>query len=248
MRRYLGIEPGDQGQEGARRFDIPVIQDFFPSPKISGKFDVIILYAILEHIPSPEQFLKEVSKYLNPNGKIVISVPNCEQYINSGDISFLFHEHWSYFTPDTLKNTINQANQLLIQLKKSQFAEILYGVSSPALTQIELDSVLIKNQIKLAEQFKILSQKNFKNLANILETAAGDQHTVGIYVPGRALNILSLLIPNVNLPKLRFFDDNPLLYRTYYPGINVLIERRQDLILSPPELIIIFTYLFWKKD
>src|SRR5208283_1802424 len=151
-------------------------------------------------ITSPGQFLKEVSKYLNPNGKIVISVPNCEQYIKAGDISFILHEHWSYFTPDTLKNTIVYADQFLLQLKKSPFAELIYAVTSPTSTQFELDSGLLKNQIAHAEQFKILSQKNFKNLAHIIESAAESQNIVGVYVPGRAINILSLLISKINLP------------------------------------------------
>jgi len=243
----LGIEPGDQGQEGARRFHIPVVQDFFPSTKISGKFDVVIMYAFLEHMETPVQILKSVSDYLTPNGIIVISVPNCEPYIQSGDISFILHEHWCYFSPDTLKNTIVQASQSLLNLKRSPFADIIYAVSTPASDFVKPIPVLLQDQIEIAESFKIKFQKSFKNLKNFLESAAAAKNTLGVYVPGRLINVLSLLIRQNNLPHLRFFDDNPSLYQTYYPGINIGIENRYDLILNPPDIIIIFSHSFGEK-
>lgn len=48
-------------------------QDFF---SFNGSFDVIVLSHILEHIDEPISFLKRVSKKVNANGKIIISVPN----------------------------------------------------------------------------------------------------------------------------------------------------------------------------
>jgi 2-polyprenyl-3-methyl-5-hydroxy-6-metoxy-1,4-benzoquinol methylase len=243
----IGIEPGIQGQKGAEKFGIPIIQDFFPSPKISGKFDIIILYAILEHVIDPVQFLKEVVKHLNYNGKLVIAVPNDEPYIKSGDLSFLFHEHWSYFTSDTLKQSIAQSNQFLVEIKESKFGGIIYAVASSTSSKIELDANQLHYQIELAQQFKILAQKKIEKIACILETAARNHFTVGIYVPGRAINILSLLISTINLPRLRFFDDNPILYQMYYPGINIPVEQRKDLLKNPPDVLIIFTHSFGKK-
>lgn len=242
----LGIEPGDHGQEGSRRFHIPIVQDFFPSPKISGKFDVIILYALLEHITDPVKFLEKVSEFLNPSGKIVISVPNCEPYIESGDISFILHEHWSYFSPGSLKNTISQANLSLSCLKKSQFAEIIYAEATLEVNKCKEKPVLLNNTITAAEIFKVKFQKNLESFS-ILVSSLTTNNTVGFYVPGRAINVLSLILSKINLSNLRFFDDNPKLHRTYYPGIDVPIENRQDLLQSPPDVIIIFSHSFGKK-
>ena len=242
-----GIEPGIHGQIGSEKFGIPIIQDFFPSPKISKKFDIIILYAILEHIIDPVQFLKGAAKYLNPDGKLVIAVPNDAPYITTGDLSFIFHEHWSYFTPDTLKNSISQSDQFLIEIKESEFAGIIYAITSSTSSGTGVDMKQLQYQIELARQFKILAQKNIEKIGAILESAANNHYTVGIYVPGRAINILSLLISKINLPRLRFFDDNPILHQKYYPGINIPIEQRSDLWNNPPEILIIFTHSFGKK-
>jgi len=243
----IGIEPGEQGQIGAKRFNIPIVRDFFPSSKITGKFDIIILYAFLEHIPNISPFFKEVMKHLNQNGRMFFSVPDCEPYIKSGDLSFIFHEHWSFFTSDTLKNSIMLTTQLAVDIKKSNFGGLLYASALSNDLKKLPDSNVIEYQKKIGNQFIFLAHKDLEKIIILLQSAAQHNCTVGVYVPGRAINILSIIKSRMDLPKLRFFDDNPLLYRTYYPGFNVPIENRQDLIRDPSELLIIFTHTFGEK-
>ncbi|MDO8873706.1 MAG: class I SAM-dependent methyltransferase [Methanoregula sp.] len=243
----IGIEPGLQGQIGAERFKIPIVRDFFPSSKITGKFDIIILYAFLEHIPDISQFFKEVMKYLNQNGKMFISVPDCEPYIKTGDLSFIFHEHWSFFTSDTLQNSITLSTKLAGDIKKSHFGGLLYASILSNDLKKQPDDNAIESQKILAKQFQILAQNDLEKITDFFKSATQHKYTMGVFVPGRAINILSLIKSRIDLPKLRFFDDNPVLYRTYYPGFNVPIENRQELVRDPPELLIIFTHSFGEK-
>jgi SAM-dependent methyltransferase len=41
-----------------------------------GKFDVVTMWHVLEHIPSPKELLEEVLEVLGPDGVLVVSVPN----------------------------------------------------------------------------------------------------------------------------------------------------------------------------
>lgn len=41
-----------------------------------GKFDVVILSDVLEHLPHPENLLREIKNILSPHGIILISIPN----------------------------------------------------------------------------------------------------------------------------------------------------------------------------
>jgi hypothetical protein len=43
---------------------------------------------------------------------------------------------------------------------------------------------------------------------------------------------------------IRFFDDDPGLIGTYYPGIPIAIEPRADLLKSPPDSILIMSSTF----
>lgn len=49
-------------------------EDFMDS-HLTGMFDHIIITEVLEHLDSPEDFLKKAATYLNPNGTIILSVP-----------------------------------------------------------------------------------------------------------------------------------------------------------------------------
>ncbi|HYE75946.1 MAG TPA: class I SAM-dependent methyltransferase [Blastocatellia bacterium] len=63
----------------------------------SEKFDVIVLYHVIEHLPSPTQTLQEIQRILKPGGWLVIEAPN----INN--IWFrLLGARWRQFIPDHL--------------------------------------------------------------------------------------------------------------------------------------------------
>jgi len=56
------------------------------------KTDCITLWHVLEHIPNPEEILIKLSEKLNPNGKIIIAIPNYESY----DAKY-YKEFWAAF-------------------------------------------------------------------------------------------------------------------------------------------------------
>ena len=51
-------------------------------PFEAKSFDVIILGEFLEHIAYPEIFLRKLKKYLKNNGKIIITTPNGNYFLN----------------------------------------------------------------------------------------------------------------------------------------------------------------------
>lgn len=72
------------------------------APLSAGSFDVITLWAVLEHIHEPVQVLREVSRLLKPGGRAFVLVPN----FNSIPAQFMRHDdvprHLIMFTPRTL--------------------------------------------------------------------------------------------------------------------------------------------------
>lgn len=243
----LGVEPGPQGQYGTQKFMIPIINEFFPSAKINGTFDLIILYGVLEHIKSPDSFISCLKKYLSNSGTVAMSVPNSKPYIKVGDISMLLHEHYRYFTKNTLFNVINQILNCDVNIKKSSFGSCLYAITKKKSLATVLNSSIVKQEIETALKYKSLAEEKINKIHNYLCKSANRTSTVGIYVPGRIVNALSLIKDSVDLSKLRFFDDNELLQNTYYAGFNIQIESRKSLIASPPSEILIMSYSFGEK-
>lgn len=53
-----------------------IVWDYFESFEPNDNFDVILMGYILEHVDNPELILNKYKKYLNPNGTIIVVVPN----------------------------------------------------------------------------------------------------------------------------------------------------------------------------
>lgn len=48
-----------------------------------SRFDVVISFETIEHLPAPEQFLKRVAGHLQPDGTFIVSAPNTLQYLKA---------------------------------------------------------------------------------------------------------------------------------------------------------------------
>jgi 2-polyprenyl-3-methyl-5-hydroxy-6-metoxy-1,4-benzoquinol methylase len=80
-------------------------------------FDVIVLNHVLEHVPSPVEFLREVNQLLSADGIVHIAVPNvdCWEARLSGWTSFEPY-HLTYFAPATLKATVGLSGLSVVNL------------------------------------------------------------------------------------------------------------------------------------
>lgn len=235
-----GVEPGDHGQEGARRYGVPIKQCFFPTSEISGKFDLLIVASVLEHISAPQKFLEDLKAQARPGCRVILSVPDCEPYISHGDLSMLYHEHWSYYTPSSLQSAIALAGGSRIRVERSGFGGSLYahfvfdsGAEATPPASVATDLSL--------RHFRMLVEKQLSNF----EAMMSGSTSLGVYVPCRAINLLSLA--KVDISRIRFFDDDGKLHGTYYPGFDSAIQSRSDLLADPPHRLLIFSKTFGEK-
>jgi SAM-dependent methyltransferase len=90
MRPYVGevygTEYNERALETARGKGLNVFGvDDKGALKMKGTFDAAFSFHVLEHVPDPVFFIQEMLSWINPNGKMGISVPNMEgpiKYIN----------------------------------------------------------------------------------------------------------------------------------------------------------------------
>ena len=57
-------------------------------PEYENYFDLILLPDVLEHLIEPKKVLNKIKKYLNTNGKIIVSMPNIRHYSAINKIFF----------------------------------------------------------------------------------------------------------------------------------------------------------------
>ncbi len=74
----LGIEPSKQAAVYSEQFNVTVVHDFFNEESASklGKFDLIFMDTLLEHVPDPTSTIALCHSLLNPKGLLCIISPN----------------------------------------------------------------------------------------------------------------------------------------------------------------------------
>lgn len=82
-----------------------------------GKFDVITMWHVLEHLHTPVDTLKNLVKHLAPDGVLIVSVPNFQSWQSAVFKDGWFHldppRHLIQFEPETLRDCLGRADLLV---------------------------------------------------------------------------------------------------------------------------------------
>ena len=123
---------------------------------IDGKFDVITMFHVMEHIPDPIKTFKKLYDLLNEDGLLFIEVPNIESFSQSPGNTF-FKAHIHYFSAATL---IACASQYFVSVdldNSDNNIRILFN-RRPSIIEFELPK---KNVIESSKS--LITQKSWVN-------------------------------------------------------------------------------------
>lgn len=88
--KVSGIEPNEKARKLAKNKGISLFEDL--DAVKNRRFDVISLWHVLEHVPNLKEQIQQLRSLLQPNGVLVIAVPNFESY----DAQY-YKEHWAAY-------------------------------------------------------------------------------------------------------------------------------------------------------
>lgn len=150
--KCVGLEPNQRVAEFARiylRLDVRQ-GDIFTSNEF-GSFDLITLWDVLEHTPSPKAVLSHASKLLASRGIIALSLPNWSSLER-----LLFRERWIaidaprhfyHFTPETISHLLRECG---FKIKILQTRAPVLSLASNLL-RLGGDLVLRKGKTKVVQ-------------------------------------------------------------------------------------------------
>jgi len=236
--RVTSIEPGKGFEKSWQKYDLEVINDFFPTKKVSSKFDLIIFYTVFEHIADVSAFLKNIKKHLDVDGQVILSVPDCTDELRVGDPSIFMHEHIHYFDANSLR-TVLEVNGFKANVKKSKFGRSIY-VTAEIDEELKINNHFIRKEVSKSEEILKDMERRLHEYSVFINNLF-DQGSLGVYVPARALNYLPLN------RQMRFFDDASYLLGKYFPPFCCPIESREQLMHNQPEILFIASRTFGKK-
>jgi SAM-dependent methyltransferase len=82
----------------------------------AGTFDILSCRYIMEHSPQPVGALVALKRLLNPDGLLLIEVPDSSKFLAARDYCFLWEEHASYFVEETLRRLAERAGYRVVAL------------------------------------------------------------------------------------------------------------------------------------
>lgn len=122
IERYVLVDPALKTDDAC----VEIISDYYPSPVIrSRKFDLILSFSVLEHVPDPIAFLKGVRNNLSADGRAFFFLPDCSRQFREGDLNVLTHEHLSFFTEPDLRCITRAAGLDIVDLNSAHDAFIV---------------------------------------------------------------------------------------------------------------------------
>lgn len=124
----VGIEPDSRNVEliNKKLSFGKCISGFAEDLEINGKYEIIWMSHVLEHMLNPVLFLKKIKKNLKPNGLFFIEVPNCEnKKIFTNTVKT--QPHTFHFTKKSLINIISQNEYKIIKSDYFRPATLIEG-------------------------------------------------------------------------------------------------------------------------
>lgn len=115
----LGLEPSQHAAEYARGLGLEIEQCFLERDTIEhyrGRFDVVNLSKVLEHVPQPATILELAASTLRPGGIICLVVPNDYNPLQLALRDGCDYDPWwvapphhiNYFNPDSLSGLVER--------------------------------------------------------------------------------------------------------------------------------------------
>jgi 2-polyprenyl-3-methyl-5-hydroxy-6-metoxy-1,4-benzoquinol methylase len=139
--QVLGIERNEEAAERARRTPgLEITADPVEQLPANVRFDLIVMFHVLEHIGEPVALLRECAKHLVPDGRLIVNVPNFSSWQSRFTGSSWLHldvpRHQVHFSPQTLAATFARANLKLTELRYASFEHDPYGWVESTLNRI----------------------------------------------------------------------------------------------------------------
>ena len=235
--RCVGLDPGTQI---TRITDerIETIRGFFPCSELDGRqFDLITHFFLLEHISDALSSIEEQKAHLKKGGAILFGVPNCEPFIENGDESIFFHEHYNYFTHEGIINLAKACDMKVRHTETSENNSMILA----CLENAPFEESALNNNLYRRFEYETFSAKNRENqqrIKGIIDEFG--QTNVSVYSPARALNTLF----GIGRTDCRLTDDNTNIHGKYLPGLGSPVESFESLATSPPRCILNFSRTF----
>ena len=232
-----GLDPSETCVQYARdKNGLRMIQGVMGSkPENEAPFDVVVLSAVLEHIPDLNPFIEQSLQWLVPGGLLIIEVPDVENFAKgfNAPLQELSLEHINFFSAASLENLMGNHGFTRLD-DRYEICYVAQNLTGAVLTMSFRSGGEIKAprlESKSESGIKIYlkdCQEQMKFEADVIKDLVETQRPVFLWGVG---TLCQRLLATTDLPKANicaFIDSNP-----HYQGKELMGHR----IIAPIDLI-----------
>jgi len=123
--RVRGIDRSALADRGARVLGLDIVAGYFESPQSLGgeTFDVVLTSEVIEHVPDPNRFVRDVASILEPRGTAIFTTPNAAAVRRERPVSDLLRIlspgfHLVLFTARSLRVLLERAGFAHVEVEE----------------------------------------------------------------------------------------------------------------------------------
>lgn len=236
---YVLVDPSvREAAEG-----IEIFRDYFPHPGITGRrFDLVLGFSVLEHVPDPLFFLQQIRGMLARKGKVVLAYPDCEEQLCRGDLNALLHEHLSYFTKESSRWIVAAAGFRVVSVDSRN--DLLTLVLEA--NEEESGVVTALDESKLLLQGARMFQQLLTTTADRIRACLAEGGGVGFHGATQGLNSFLYMTRIGGHPNIRLYDGDAAKTGKFLPACQSPILPVGDGSYAENSLLVISAMSFYE--
>lgn len=251
----VGVEPASCIADQANESGLTTINDFFTGEVASqilerhGPASVVTANYMYANIDDVITFTKNVSKLLAPDGIFVVQTGYHPDQMKIRMFDYIYHEHFSYFTVEVLKELFSACGLELIHALKTspkggsiriigQLNNGIRKIDASVQRQIDEERQQGMREPETYRKFALDIGDSKNQLINLLsELKSAGKKIVGF---GASHSTTTLLYHFDLVPFIDYLvDDNTLKHGRYSPGLHLPVYSSQKLYDDAPDYVII---------
>lgn len=231
----IGVEPGEEGIVGGKKYGVTMVHDFFPTSKLKGVFDLLLSHCVLEHIEQPLPFAQEMVRRLRSDGVLFLAVPDCEKKLAVGDVSIISHQHVNYFTSLSLLRLLEAAGLEDVRVSASPRRSMLYAWGRRSVEdRVAPSGDSAAGDETIFRKFENHFAKNLTDIQTIVDRAESEGKTIGLYASSPVLRGMLRF-----REEPRLFDGDRAKHGKWMSGSNRRVESTEDLVAYPVDVLFV---------
>lgn len=256
--KVIGVEPAQEIAKKANEIGLYTIPDFFSKAvvetihKSHGQAKVITANYMYANIDEVIGFTNNVGKLLDKKGIFVIQTGYHPEQMKKMMFDYIYHEHFSYFSVEVIKNLFDECGLELISATKispkgGSIRLVGQIKGGPYLVDETVEKIVIEERKSgIAEKvfFKNFEEKIQKSKDNLLNTLNYYKQSKLRVVGLGASHSTTTLIYHFGLANYIEYlvDDNVLKHGCFSPGLNIPVNPVDRLYQDNIDVAIILAW------